>query len=256
MTRRLLTAVICGLCLALATSPASAELVVYLSFDGVDGGDGGDVPDGSGLGNDGVIEGDVDVVAGAEGDALAFADSRVLIQASDSFTDAIFADGQFTVGLWMSPALAGNAWQQVFRAGNAPNDTLFVNNDGRLSWRGMVGGAWAGGMAETEAGALAAETWAHAVVTSDGDKFRIYVDGEMVVDGAFQETMGANVQYAVGGFGGGESYTGSIDEFFVFNEPLADADILSISEDGMPAYLGVEAAGKLATQWGDLKRAR
>jgi len=235
---------------------ASAEMVVYMSFDGVDNSDGGDVPDASAFGNDGVIEGDVDIVAGADGDAFAFANSRVLVQASDSFTDAIFADGQFTVGLWMSPALAGNPWQQVFRAGNAPNDTLFVNNNGTLSWRGMVDGAWAGGMAETAAGALTAETWAHTVVSSDGDKFRIYIDGEMIVDGPFQATMGANTEYAVGGFGGGESYTGAIDEFIVFNETLSEADIVDIKNDGMAAYLAVEATGKLTTQWGDLKRAR
>jgi len=242
--------------LVFATMQASAELVVYLSFDGVDNSDGGDVPDGSGFGNDGVIEGDVDVVAGAEGDAFAFANSRVLVQASDTFTGEMFAEGVFSVSMWISPALAGNQWQQIFRAGNAPNDTLFVNNDGRLSWRGMVGGAWAGGMAETAGGLLTADTWAHAVVTSDEDKFRIYTDGEMIVDGAFQTTMGANVQYAVGGFGGGESYTGAIDEFAVFTDTLSQDEIVSIRDDGIPGFLAVEAAGKLATQWGDLKAAR
>ncbi|MFP6641078.1 MAG: LamG domain-containing protein [Myxococcota bacterium] len=238
---------------ACAVSTASAELVAHFSFDNVDG---DSVPDSSGFDNDGTIEGDVDVVPGGDGDGVAFENSRVLIAASDSFTAEMFAEGEFTVVMWMNPTLTGNPWQQVFRAGGAPNDTLFVNNDGRLSWRGMVDAVWAGGMAETAAGVLASDTWAHVGVTSDGDKFRIYVAGEIIVDGAFQQTMGANTEYAVGGFAGGESYTGAVDDFAVFTDTLPQADIVSIMDDGMAGYLAVEAAGKLATQWGDVKAAR
>lgn len=253
MIRRLTNALFGGFLLMFVVSVASAELVVQYSFDNVDG---DTVPDLSGLGNDGTVEGDVDAVPGGDGDGMAFDNSRVLIQASDTFTSEMFAEGVFSVVMWMSPALAGNPWQQVFRAGGAPNDTLFVNNDGRLSWRGMVDGAWAGGMAETAAAVLTAETWAHVAVTSDGDKFRIYVDGEMIVDGAFQQTMGANTEYALGGFAGGESYTGAVDEFAVFTDTLPDADIVSIKDDGLAGYLAVEAAGKLATQWADVKAVR
>jgi hypothetical protein len=253
MIRQLSIAALCGFCLMLVAAKAPAELVLYYSFDDISG---DTVPDSSGFGNDGTIEDDVEIVAGAEGDAVGFEGSRVKILASDSFTAEMFAEGVFSVSMWVSPALAGNTWQQIFRAGPAPNDTLFVNNDGRLSWRGMVGGAWAGGMAETAPAVLAAETWAHAVVTSDGDKFRICVGGEMIVDGAFQQTMGANTEYAIGGFAGGESYTGGVDEFAVFTDTLPDADVVSIMEDGIAAYLAVEADGKLATQWGDLKDAR
>ncbi|MBT3267783.1 LamG domain-containing protein [Candidatus Poribacteria bacterium] len=253
MMRHLSIVALSGLLLTLVASKAPAELVVYYSFDNISG---DTVPDSSGFGNDGIIEDDVEIVAGAEGDGVGFANSRVKILASDSFTSEMFAEGDFTVSMWVSPALAGPEWQQIFRAGPAPNDTLFVNNDGRLSWRGMVGGAWAGGMAETAPAVLAAETWAHAAVTSDGDKFRIYVGGEMIIDGAFQETMGANTEYAVGGFAGGEAYTGGVDEFAVFTAALPDADIASIVDGGLAAYLAVEADGKLATQWGDLKDAR
>ena len=60
----------------------------------------------------------------------------------------------------------------------------------------------------------------------------------------------------MGGFGGGESYTGAIDEFVVFTDTLSDTDISAIKEDGMAAYLAVEATGKLATQWAGIKAAR
>ena len=256
MIRQLTVAVLGGFFLALLVPMASADLVAYYSFDSFDDTDGGTVPDLSDFGNDAEVQGDVTIVTGAVGDGVAFENSRVLITASDSFTAEMFAEGEFSVVMWMSPALAGNPWQQVFRAGGAPNDTLFVNNDGRLSWRGMVDGAWAGGMAETAAAVLTADTWVHVAVTSDGDKFRIYVGGEVNVDGAFQVTMGANTEYAVGGFAGGESYTGAVDEFAVFTDTLPDADIVSIMDDGMAGYLAVEAAGKLATQWGDIKASR
>jgi hypothetical protein len=151
----------------------------------------------------------------------------------------------------------GNTWQQIFRAlraGGESNDTLFVNNDGRLSWRGRVGGAWAGGMCETAAGVVEANTWSHVAVVSDRTKFRVYVNGELARESNFQETDGANTTYILGGAAGGESYSGAVDEFAVYTVPLGQAEIVKIMENGIGG-IAVESEGKMSTKWASLKYA-
>jgi len=228
--------------------------VIYYSFDNISG---DVVEDLSGFGNDGTLETNPETVAGQFGEGLAFESSRVSVPASDSFGGDLFQES-FTLVIWINPELAGNTWQQVFRAlraGDESDDTLFVNNDGRLSWRGRVGGAWAGGMCETAAGVVSAGTWSHAAVVGDENNFRVYVNGKLSVESAFQVTDGANVTYLLGGQSNGESYSGAVDDFAVFNVALADTEIAAIMNRGVGSAFAVESEGKLATKWAALKSA-
>jgi hypothetical protein len=245
-----------SVCMVLVPFVAQAGVkpVIYYSFDNIKG---DVVEDLSGFNNDGTLEADPEIVTGQFGDGLAFESSRVSFPASDSFGGDLF-QGSFTLVIWINPELAGNTWQQVFRAlraGDESNDTLFVNNDGRLSWRGRVATAWAGGMCETVPGVVGAGTWSHAAVVGDESNFRVYVNGKLSVESNFQVTDGANVTYLLGGASGGESYSGAVDDFAVFNVALEDAVIEAIMNGGVDAALAVESEGKLATKWAALKSA-
>ena len=217
--------------LVLASS-ASAELVGQWKLD--DGG-GTTAMDASGNGNNGTLEADPTVVDGQFGQALAFDNSRVTIPASDSLTAELF-QGSFTLSAWINPTRTGNTWQQIFRAwkvdGNS-NDTLFINNDGTLSWRGRVNAAWAGGMCETAANVVPAGQWTHVAVTGDGTNFRIYVNGALSQESAFQTTDGTNVTYYIGGnpAGATESYAGMVDDLRVYNHALSESDVRSSMEN-------------------------
>ncbi|TKJ35755.1 MAG: hypothetical protein CEE38_14205 [Planctomycetes bacterium B3_Pla] len=208
---------------------ASAELVGQWKLDD---GAGTTAMDATGNGNDGTLEDDPTVVDGQFGQALAFDGSRVTIPASDSLTADLF-QGSFTLSTWINPTRTGNTWQQVFRAvtASATNDTMFLNNDGRLSWRGTVGGAWAGGMCETAADVVPAGQWTHFAVTGDGTNFRIYVNGILSQESAFQTTNGANTTYYIGGTAGGESYSGMVDDLRVYNHVLSEDDVRSSMEN-------------------------
>ena len=92
----------------------------------------------------------------------------------------------------------------------------------------------------------------HVAVTGDGDKFKIYADGEMVAETDFQETGGANVTYRIGG-SGGETFAGLMDDVAVFTRAL-DADEINLIMEGVEVFLPVEPKGKLTTQWAALKR--
>jgi hypothetical protein len=234
-------------------SASQAKVVLYYSFDDVKG---DAVKDLSGMSNDGVLEGGPKVVDGQSRKALEFSSSRVKVLASKSLSGELFAEGMFTLSLWIRAARQGNTWQQIFRAGSAPNDTLFINDDGRLSWRGWVGGGWAGGMCETAADVVEANKWTHAGVVSDKKNFRVYVNGKLSKESGFQQTRGANAEYVIGGYAGGESYTGAVDEIVIFDEPLSEATLNTIISKGMGTYLAVEPKGRLATRWAALRANR
>jgi hypothetical protein len=216
-------------------SVANASLVGWWQLDE---GAGTTTKDSSGNGNEGTLEGNPTWVGGPFGNALAFANQRVTIAASKTLTADLF-QGPFTLALWINPKRTGNTWQQLFRAwrtaGNS-NDTLFINNDGRLSWRGLVNGAWAGGMCETAAGVVPADQWTHAAVTGDKTNFRIYINGVLTQTSAWQKTDGSNANYYLGGDPGtaGESYSGMIDEVRVYDEVLTVDKIKEICVGDSP----------------------
>ncbi len=185
-------------------------------------------------GNNGTLEDGPTVVDGKFGQALAFEGSRVAIPASDSLTADLF-QGSFTLSAWINPKRTGNTWQQIFRsmiADDTSNDTLFINNDGRLSWRGRIGGDWAGGMCETAPDVVPADQWTHIAVTGDGTNFRIYVNGALSQESAFQTTDGTNATYYIGGDPTwiGESYAGMIDDVRIYNVALTAEEIEALAQ--------------------------
>jgi hypothetical protein len=213
-------------------SGASAELVGQWKLDE---GSGTTAMDATGNGNNGTLEDGPTVVEGQFGQALAFEDSRVAIPASDSLTADMF-QGSFTLSAWINPKRTGDTWQQIFRSmreDDTSNDTLFINNDGRLSWRGRVGEAWAGGMCETAPGVVPADQWTHVAVTGDGTNFRVYVNGALSQESAFQTTDGSNATYYIGGDPTwiGESYSGMIDDFRIYNHVMSEDDIKASMEN-------------------------
>jgi hypothetical protein len=230
----------------------AADPVIYYSFDEVTG---DTVKDLSGFGNDGTMEGGPEIVDGQFGKGLEFESNRVKTPVSDSLSADLFQDS-FTLVVWINAKRVGNTWQEIFRAYEAAqsDDTLFINNDGRLSWRGRVGGAWAGGMCETAAGVVDADTWTHVAVVGDTTNFRVYVNAELTQESAFQETDGVNANYYLGGDPDhlNESYSGAVDDFAIFTEVLGEADIAAIMGKEIGG-LAVESKGKLATKWATLK---
>jgi len=203
---------------------ASADLVGYWKLDE----DGGDVAyDSSGNENHGTLDGGPTVVDGQYGKALAFNNSRVTIPASETLTGKLF-QGEFTLSFWINPTRTGNTWQQVFRAmtSSSSNDTVFINNDGHLTWRGFVGGTWTV-LCSTAAGVAPANQWTHAAVVGDATTFRIYVNGALSQEAARQTTDGSNANYHIGGDPGatGESYAGMADDVAVFNHAMTEREV-------------------------------
>jgi len=225
--------------------------VLYYSFENI----AGDiVKDDSGNGNDGTLIG-TDQVNGKEGKGLELtAGDRVEIQASDSLHPDLF-QGNFTLAMWINPTRAGDEWQQLWRSRKDDNHTtLFLNNNGTLSWRGDVGESWTILCESPDANPPAGE-WTHVAVTGDMKKFRLYVNAELIQDGDWMEMDAENEMYYLG-WGtavAGECYAGKYDEVVVFRETLSKDDLGVIMTQGVQRFIAVASPGKLTTTWGMLK---
>jgi hypothetical protein len=88
-------------------------------------------------------------------------------------------------------------------------------------------------MCETASDVVPADQWTHVAVTGDGTNFRIYVNGALSQESAFQTTDGTNATYYIGGDPTwiDESYTGMIDDFRLYNHVMSEDDIKSSMEN-------------------------
>jgi hypothetical protein len=236
---------------SIVNAQADETLVLYYPFDE---GSGDEARDSSQYGNDGVMVPAADWVDGKFGGAIQItaAAGRVEITPTDSMHGDIFV-GTFTLTAFINPALS-DTWGHIWRSRpvESGHNTLFVNNTGFMSWRGMVGGAWTT-LCESVPGSIFADEWQHVAVVSDEANFRIYINAEMAIESAFADTDGAIETFYVGGDGQSENYTGAIDEVTVWSRALTQDEIGILSTDGMDAIQAVDPAYKLATTWGRVK---
>ena len=255
-TINLLTLVLACTILTPFVAEAGKKPVIYFSFDSIKG---DIVKDQSEFGNDGTLKDNPKTVKGQLGKGLEFADSYVSILPSNSLSGDFF-QGAFTMVLWMYRVSAGKTWQAISTSDGPPKtyDTLFLNQDGRLSWRGRVGGQWAGGMCETDPDVVQVEKWTHVAVVSDKTNFAIHINGKLEKQTKHQKTDGGNEIYYLGNAPyranpNEYAYSGILDDFALFAEALNGTEIRSIMERGVSDFATVEPGRKLATTWGKIK---
>ena len=107
--------------------------------------------------------------------------------------------------------------------------------------------------------AVAADEWAHIAFWLDVDveeKRRIYINGEQVVEDAGKSGLpylGTSGDTIIGSWGtSGQRFNGVIDEVQLWHRALSEQEI----QESMEYLIAfpVEANGKLATTWSELKR--
>ncbi len=247
MSKRFSQAIILILVLSLA-GEAWAKLVGYWKLDE---GSGTVAKDSSGNGNDGTWLGGPTVVDGHYGKALSFSNSRVSVPASSSLTADLFKQ-PFALAVWINPTRAGGTgYQQVFRSiktDATSNDTLFLNNNGLLSWRGRVATTWTT-LCETATNVVPANQWTHVAVTGDGTNFCIYVNGALAQTSAFRTTDGTNATYYLGGdaTSTNEFYYGMIDDARVYSHALTAAEVKNAMLGTGPGVAGEPSPADQAT---------
>lgn len=103
---------------------------------------------------------------------------------------------------------------------------------------------------------LKKNNWYHVAGTFDGKEIRIYLDGEL----KGQKPVPAHGPVMIwndnplefGGRGTGDNaYKGLMDELLVYDRALTEEEVVDVSN--FKDIFAVDAGGKLATTWGDLK---
>ena len=246
-------------CLFFAISLADAQfpvegVVSYWSFDDgtITGGKVADV-----LGdNDGELDGNPKSVAGKVGKALEFnGENFVHIPGTASLEFA--GAEEMSVVAWVnadsdSPVkgvVAGccgtivaqrdvNGWALRFDGRNAGQEMEFIVTPG---WQGD-GGFGAAAFKKGE--------WHHIVGIINQKDMQLYVDGKLEKEQNYNGPMttdGSETEIGKAGDGG---FVGIIDEVLIYNKALSANEVKQVFEaEGLP----VEARGKLATHWGQIK---
>lgn len=198
-----------------------------MGFWALDEASGLSILDGSGYGNNGNISGGVQWVQGVSGSALRF----------DGSTGAVSINGAASLDL--SAALTVSAWvrpervatQTVLKkATNSAVDgyEIAIALDGRPFFR--VNQTTSGNTFRVDAPSAAStdgSTWVHLVGTFDGDRLRLYVDGQEVGSIAGPAAVALNDLPLMIGHqpGGGHPLQGTVDDVRVYDRALSTAEV-------------------------------
>ncbi|MDE0690289.1 MAG: LamG domain-containing protein [Candidatus Poribacteria bacterium] len=215
--------------------------------------------DSSDNGNDGDLVGGAKWVKGKFGNAIELngKDAWVTVPAIgplDDFTLMKWFNSTGRVGLWRCffnrDGWAAGYVHYQFRPDNKMEMAIHSNNPVRHP-------GWPDSDFTADKDIL--DKWFHlAVAYSRTGKFvRVYFDGELDAEGNWGPLAGEFGPGRIGSWsGGGREWEGLFDEMLLFDVALEEADIQMLMEEGLEATLAVEAAGKLATNWGKIKLGR
>jgi hypothetical protein len=214
-------------------------------------------------GHDGELIKDPKWVDGQFGKALEF-DGTKGQHVKVPINDTLQLLEQFSIAFWVKRGDAQiRDWNYMVTAGSDPNSGLELHGDSGLKWASILrdsdkktyfwstsGGAWAQKAISDD---IQPDDWVHLAITHDTDsEVVIYNDGEKVGGGSKPPIVDEiDGSIMVGARHPGEEFfTGIIDEVFLFNRTLTQAEIGEIMNGGL---VPVEPAEKLATTWGSIK---
>ncbi len=228
------------------------------------------VEDLSGNGTDGEFVGDLKWAEGKFGGGLEFngADTWVKLgtKGEEKTLAALdFKESEgFTIHAWVYAAeaptgkcviwkgLGCSSWSQ-FLLGTGAHENAENSTKAAFHIRAANGGAKLEVLGEE----IPDKEWVHLVGTWDGAKLHVYVNGKLQnSEEAKGPPWSSPEEVYIGadpGCGKRCQWEGIIDEIVIFNVALTDDEVQSLG-DGIESALAVDAAGKITTTWGKIKR--
>jgi len=236
MCRKLICCLAFILVLGLAANTAIAELVAYYPLDE---GSGTTTEDASGNEHDGTLRnGATWIQPGYFGGSAINVDGNSGSRVAIGTWDPSEGTGQLSLALWIKWTGEQNKsdHQGLIGKRDSWSDTgalrwfVEVRNDGRIYMRNYNEGVAA------PAGTLNPfiNIWVHIAVTFDGTTARIYLNGEEQASGEFSLHDKADASMGIGSTHGGTSgtselFSGDLDEVYIFNNPISQAQIQDLA---------------------------
>lgn len=192
--------------------------------------------DSSGNGNDGIVNGGAQWVAGVVGGALEFdgVDDYVGTTGIEQFVN-------WTATCWViSPQTptAGDPSGPLNRQGNVQFNWNHSNPIFQGTAAVNAGGVWYGAKFTP----LEANTWYHLAATYDGSALKAYRDGVLITStpaSGTPATASQELQLATAGARGNRYFAGTLDEVRLYRRALTEQEILQVMA-GAPAVLATD----------------
>ncbi|MDE0318197.1 MAG: LamG domain-containing protein [Candidatus Poribacteria bacterium] len=225
-------------------------LVAYWAFDEESG---DTASDSSGNGHHGKLVGDPQWTKdGKFGGALEFD------QTQDEVNVPFHKDlnqETFTICAWANAASGGTGHRAVIssRADFPQRGYIFYAEPGN-KWQFWIG-AGANSWKPVTGPAVNLDKWDHLAGTYADGNHKFYVNGEFVGEQNFEIAVNPEQEFLIGA-GANETanhnyfFRGKIDEVGIYDRVLTEAEIAAVMESNPTA---VEASGKIAVTWGQLK---
>ncbi|MDI6448235.1 LamG-like jellyroll fold domain-containing protein, partial [Anaerobaca lacustris] len=196
------------------------SLVAWWAFDE---GSGTVAADGSGNGNDGVVEGGAVWVPGVLDMALQFNGSNSFVRAPY----IPFNDRSFTQAMWINPSLSANE-QVVFAQVQAGATDTSLHY--RIWGDGRVRMGFYNNDLDTPAGTVVAGNWYHVAFWYDfeNQNRRIYIDGVLTAEAGASPYKGTVGDTRIGQWSNSQWFDGMIDDVQVYDRPLTDGEVVRI----------------------------
>ena len=237
--------------LAHAADPADDSLILYFSFDELDG---DTVTDHSQYGNDGTIAGSPELAAGKFGNALKLNGESDWVEVPHA--DILTVETNVTVMAWINAErhMGPNEqrWQGILSKGNSPRSYSFYTESPSECLHLSAGGS--GSVCE---GKIALNEWQHVAAHVEDGTHRYWLNGENVGEFGDKNALPGAADTASVLVGktheGNREFLGLIDEVRIWNRALNEEEIQAEMNS---ATTPVEPLGKLSTTWATLKSKR
>ena len=239
---------------AYAADSSDDSLILYFSFDALDG---DTVTDLSQYGNNGTIAGAPELAAGKFGNALKLNGESDWVEVPHA--DILTVDENVTVMAWINAERHtgpnDQRWQGILAKGNSPRSYSFYTESPseclHLS---------AGGSGSVCTGKIALNEWQHVVAHVDNGTHRYWLNGENVGEFDGQNPLPGAADTADVLVGktheGNREFLGLLDEVRVWNRALSEDEIRAEMEMGDASLTPVDPLDKLSTTWATLKSQR
>ncbi len=191
-----------------------------------DEGEGETVEDLTGDEHTGTVEG-AEWARGRYGSSLKFdGEDMVTIPASEDLN----LTEEFTLEAWIKPETEDEYGHLFVKEDAAEEQTAYVisKHESRLLARLGIPGVEEESPSET----LELGSWQHVAATYDGDRVRLYVNGELVGDAPVAEVLSTDGALRIGGgdlWWSDEGFKGRIDEVRIYNRALSAGEVQSDS---------------------------
>lgn len=239
---------------ACAADPSDDSLILYFSFDELDG---DTVTDLSQYGNDGTIAGAPELAAGKFGNALKLNGESDWVEVPHA--DILAVAENVTVMAWINAGrhMGPNdqRWQGILSKGNSPRSYSFYTESPseclHLS---------AGGSGSVCTGKIALNEWQHVVAHVEDGTHRYWLNGENVGEFDGQNPLPGAADTASVLVGktheGNREFLGLLDEVRIWNRALSEDEIQTEMNIGDASLTPVNPLDKLSTTWATLKSRR